>query len=244
MEWTAGALDDLRDQLERSRSSLWRLPTITRDAVVRWADNAPVEWPPERRPDMRGNGCPRPRDSKYARFRRLDEADDIEDLLAWYVRRLIPAAAATEGIAWGVTVYPPGSGLVRVNIGMVETLVITKDRPKLAFVNVRASVIDAALEADEITLRDLAGDRVEDDDAAEYADVEAEPHYRNVGEDHVQIWFDNLDEVRRVLSIPVVARAARLLNAALLPTPAANARRGHTPAVVDRAFPDGQLQPA
>lgn len=80
---------------------MWRLPALTREAVVDWADNAPVDWPTARRPDLRGDGRPRQRDAQYQRFRSLDDADDIKALLAWYVRHLIPAAAITEGIAWG-----------------------------------------------------------------------------------------------------------------------------------------------
>lgn len=248
----AGPLDELQDRLARSRSALWDLPGITRDAVVAWADNRATEFAVERRSECCEGTGPRQHDREYARFRKLADAGEIEHLLAWYVRHLVPAAALTEAIKWGVTVYPPGRALVRVNIGMVETLVISRDDERTGFINVRGSVIEAAFESNEVTLGELFGPEEANLIREAMADDSSEPdqeqdlpyRYANVGEDHLLIDFQGPADAQRLLSIPVVARAARLLNAALLPGSSANARKGHAPAILDRAFVDGQLQSA
>lgn len=241
-------LDDLRAKLLRSKSSLWDLPGLSRDGVVAWADNAPVSWPGDRREGFVDDGGERPHDGDYARFSQQPDAAVVESLVAWYVSRFVPAAAMTEGLAWGVTVLPTASVLARVNVGMVETLVVgATDEGLWAFANVRASVIEAAREARELTLRDLFGDAFDEEGAADDGESGGDdgyggPGYVNVGDDHVRLDFDSLNEVRRVLSLVTVARAARLLNASLLSGNAVNARRGHCPAMVDRVFPGGVFQ--
>lgn len=138
-------------------------------------------------------------------FRGLSDHQQIVAALKQYISNTVPAYQLTEGKYWSMSCLPSTNGGWRaaaISLSSMETFVIFKDGA--CFINIASTVFNEQF-----------SDNVEFTDSYPTTSVEV-ANYEAAGFDQLSIRTSDYKMTLAILSLPIIQKAARLMNLSLM----------------------------